>query len=89
MTPIEVIYDIPPSSLLAYVLGTSWVQVVDEYLHDHDDILRELRYNLSVAWDKMKCWVDQNWRKVSFVVWDYVYLKLKPYWKTSMAFEVQ
>ncbi|RVW39375.1 Transposon Ty3-I Gag-Pol polyprotein [Vitis vinifera] len=39
MTPFEVVYGIPPPSLLAYVPGISHDQAGDEYLHDHDAIL--------------------------------------------------
>ena len=49
MTPFEVVYGIPPPSLLAYVPGTSHEQVGDEYLRDHDAILCELHHNLSLA----------------------------------------
>lgn len=34
MTPFEVVYGIPPPSILNYVRGTSRVQAVDEYLRD-------------------------------------------------------
>ncbi|KAL9447417.1 hypothetical protein AB3S75_014979 [Citrus x aurantiifolia] len=86
MTPFETVYGFPPPSPLAYVPGTSRVQAVDEYLRDRDAILRELRHNLSVARDRMKSQADQNRREVSFMVGDYVYLKLQPYRQTSMAF---
>ncbi|KAK9225705.1 hypothetical protein WN943_010749 [Citrus x changshan-huyou] len=43
LSPFEVVYGIPPPSLLAYVLGTSRVQAVDEYLRDRDSILHELQ----------------------------------------------
>ena len=49
LTPFEVVYGIPPPSLLAYVLGNSHFQAVDEYMRDRDAILRELRHNLSLA----------------------------------------
>ncbi|KAL9408367.1 hypothetical protein AB3S75_046848 [Citrus x aurantiifolia] len=86
MTPFETVYGFPPPSPLAYVPGTSRVQAVDEYLRDRDAILRELRHNLSVARDRMKSQADQNRREVSFMVGDYVYLKLQPYRQTSVAF---
>ena len=72
--------------MLAYVPGTSRVQAVDEYLRDRDTILRELRHNLSVARDRMKSQAYQNRREVSFMVGDYVYLKLQPYRQTFVAF---
>ncbi|KAL6320950.1 hypothetical protein AAG906_010759 [Vitis piasezkii] len=39
MTPFEVVYGIPPPSLLAYVPSTSRAQAGNEYLRDHDAIL--------------------------------------------------
>ena len=86
MTPFEAVYGIPPPRLLAYVPGTSHVQAVDEYLRDRDAILRELRHNLLLAQDRMKCQADQHRREASFLVGDYVYLKLQPYRQTSVAF---
>ena len=55
MTPFEAVYGIPPPSILTYVLGTSHIQVVDEYLRDRDTILSVLRHNLSLASQRMKC----------------------------------
>ena len=55
MIPFEAVNDIPLPSLLAYIPGTSRVQAVDEYLCDRDAILRELRHNLLLAQDRMKC----------------------------------
>ena len=49
MTPFEAVYGIPPPSILTYVLGTSHIQAVDEYLRDRDTILSVLRHNLSLA----------------------------------------
>ena len=86
MTPFEAVYGIPHPRLLAYVPGTFHVQAVDEYLRDRDAILRELRYNLLLAQDRMKCQADQHRREASFLVGDYVYLKIQPYRQTSMAF---
>ncbi|KAL5718322.1 hypothetical protein ACHQM5_011235 [Ranunculus cassubicifolius] len=87
MTPFEAVYGIPPPRLLDhYVPGTSRLQVVDEYLRDRNVILRELHYNLSRAQDRMKCQADQKMRDVSFLVGDYVYLKLQPYRQTSVSF---
>ena len=42
MTPFEVVYGIPPPSLLKYVPGTPNVQAVDEFLRDRDSTLSEL-----------------------------------------------
>jgi hypothetical protein len=79
MTPFEAVYGVPPPNLLAYIPGTSRIQAVDEYLRDRDTILLELRHNLQLAQNLMKCQADQHRREVSFTMGDYVYLKLQPY----------
>ena len=86
MTPFEAVYGIPPPNLLTYIPGTSRVQAVDEYLRDRDTILHDLRHNLQMAQNRMKCQADQHRREVTFNVGDYVYLKLQPYRQTSVAF---
>ncbi|KAL7096902.1 hypothetical protein ACP275_10G109800 [Erythranthe tilingii] len=86
MTPFQAVYGIPPPSLLDYVPGTSWVQAIDEYLRDRDAILRELKHNLIIARNRMKCKAGQHRPEVSFDEGDYVYLKLQPYRQKSVAF---
>ena len=60
MTPFEVVYGIPPPSILTYVPGTSRIQAIDEYLRDCDTILSVLRHNLSQASQRMKCQAYQK-----------------------------
>lgn len=55
MTPFEAVNGIPPPHLLTYIPCTSRIQAVDEYLRDRHTILRELRHNLSLASQQMKC----------------------------------
>jgi hypothetical protein len=85
LTPFKAVYGIPPPTLLTYVPGTSCVQAVDECLHDHDAILKDLRHNLQLAQNRMKCQANQHKRDISFNVGDYMYLKLQPYRQTSVA----
>jgi hypothetical protein len=85
-TPFEAVYGTLPSTLLTYVPGTSRIQAVDESLRDRDAILKELRHNLSLAQNRMKCQAGQHRRDVSFEVGDHVYLKLQPYRQSSVAF---
>jgi hypothetical protein len=81
LTPFKAVYGIPPPTLLMYVPGTSRVQAVDECLRDRDAILKNLRHNLQLAQNRMKCRTDQHRRDISFNVGDYMYLKLQ----TSVA----
>lgn len=85
-TPFEVVYRTTPLILLMYVPGTSRIQTVDECLHDRDAILKELRHNLLLAQNHMKCQADQHRRDISFKVEDYVYLKVQPYRQSFVPF---
>ncbi|KAL5840346.1 hypothetical protein ACOSQ4_012954 [Xanthoceras sorbifolium] len=75
MTPFEVVYGTPPPTLLPYVLGTTQVQAVEEYLSNRTTVLKE-----------MKKQADRGRREVQFEVGDFVYLKLQPYRQSSVAF---
>ena len=72
-------YGIPPPTLLSYILFTTKVQVIDEFLHTRTSILQELHHNLMVARNWMKTMAGQYQREVAFSVGDYVYLMLQPY----------
>ena len=69
-----------------YVPCTSRIQAMDKCLRDRDVILKELRHNLLLAQNHMKCQADQHRRDISFNVGGYVYLKLQPYRQSSTAF---
>lgn len=86
MTPFEVVYSIPPPSVIIYILGTSNIHTVGEYLLDRDTILRVLHHNISMDEQRMKSQADQHRREVSFIVGDYVYLKLEPSCQESVTF---
>lgn len=86
ITQFEAVYEVPPPSLLRYVPGTTGVAAVDSFLREKDDILRELRLTLLQARDRVKSLVDQHRRDVIFSMDDFVYLKLQPYRKSSVAF---
>ena len=86
LSPFEVVYGVPPPSLLSYVPGTTKIQAVDDLLRSRSELLRELRLNLNVARDRMKMQIDQSRKDVVFNVGDYVYLKLQPYRQNSVNF---
>jgi hypothetical protein len=86
LSPFEVVYGVPPPSLLSYVPGTTKIQVVDDLLRSRSELLCELRLNLNVARDRMKMQADQSRKDVVFNVGDYVYLKLQPYRQNSVNF---
>jgi len=82
----EVIYGVPPPSLLFYVLGTTKIQAVDDLLRSRTELLQDLRLNLNVARDRMKIQADQHRREMVFNVRDHIYLKLQPYHQNSVNF---
>lgn len=51
------------------------------------DISYELCHNLQLAQEQMKSQSDHHRREVTFVVGDYMYLKLQLYRHTSVAFD--
>ena len=57
--------------MLTYVPGTTKVQAVDEYLRNHETILKELCQNLVGAQARMKAKADQHQRVVVFNVGDF------------------
>ncbi|KAF9679018.1 hypothetical protein SADUNF_Sadunf07G0096400 [Salix dunnii] len=86
ISPFEVVYGVPPPSMLSYVPGTTKVQAVDDHLKTRDAILRDLRNNLLLSQNRMKCRADQSRREVVFEVGDMVFLKLQPYRQSTVAF---
>ena len=79
ITPFEAVYGVPPPTLLSYISGTTKVQAVDDFLRSREEILLELRKQLSAAQNRMKLHVNQHRRDVTFCVGDFVYLQLQPY----------
>ncbi|KAL5742663.1 hypothetical protein ACOSP7_029395 [Xanthoceras sorbifolium] len=62
-TPFEAVYGIPPLNLLTYVLGTTKVKAVDDFLHSRKLILEDLRQHLVLARNRMKVQADQHRRE--------------------------
>nr|GEU62735.1 transposon Ty3-G Gag-Pol polyprotein [Tanacetum cinerariifolium] len=88
MMPFQVVYGQPSPKLLPYVPGTTNIQAVNEYLRDRDELLRQLRANLLAAQHRMKIQADHHMRELEFEKGDLVFLKLQPYWQTSVATRV-
>ncbi|GKD06110.1 transposon ty3-G gag-pol polyprotein [Tanacetum coccineum] len=88
MMPFQVVYGRPPPKLLPYVLGTTNIQAVDEYLRNRDELLRQLHANLLAAQHRMKIQADHHMRELEFEKGDLVFVKLQPYRQTSVATRV-
>lgn len=64
--------------LLLYTLS------VDQQLQSRDALIAVLKKNLSIAEARMKHYYDKKHVERSFVVGDWVYLKLQPYRQQSV-----
>ncbi|KAL5857242.1 hypothetical protein ACOSQ3_004700 [Xanthoceras sorbifolium] len=71
VSPFEALYGVPSPSLLSYISGTTQVQAVNDYLCDRETILKDLRYHLNLARNRMKCQADQHRRELNFKEKDY------------------
>lgn len=79
MTPYEVTYGKPPSSIPQYLPGTSSVEVVNFLQASRQEVFQLLRKKLERTQEQMKKVVDAHRRDTTFVVGDWVYVKLRPY----------
>ena len=62
-----------------YVPGTTKVAAVDSILQDRQQLFSLLKYNLTAAQERMKWFANKKRVDRSFVVGDWVYLRLQPY----------
>ncbi|CAM8975817.1 unnamed protein product [Rhodiola kirilowii] len=84
-TPFQVLYGREPPRLIPYEPHSSSVQQVDQLLIDRDQILKDLKEQLSRAQQVMKTRADNHRRDIQFKIGDYVYVKLRPYRQVSLA----
>lgn len=78
-TPYEVLYGQPPPIHLPYLPGESKVDSVDRTLQAREEIINTLKQNLVRAQNRMKQVADKHRSERSFIVGDWVYLKLQPH----------
>lgn len=84
-SPFEVVYGRKPPTVVQFVAGEVRVEAVAQELQDRDEAIRQLRAHLAVAQTSMKENADKRRRDVSFVVGEWVYVKLKPYRQLSVT----
>ena len=85
VTPYEVTYGKPPSSIPNYLLGSSRNDAVETMLRTREDIHDTLRRKLLKAQDTMKYFVDKKRRDVQYEVGQMVYVKLQPHSQLSLC----
>jgi hypothetical protein len=79
MTPFQALYGRLPLTIPSYNEGISPVHELDQQLQDRDELVQQLKINLTCSINRMKQIADKKRRDVSFDVGDLVILKLHPY----------
>lgn len=85
MTPFQALYGRQPPDLIDYRPGDTVVQEVDRRLTMRDEILRTLKLNLQIAWERMKRFTDEKRTEKEFDEGEWVCLRLHPFHQCSVA----
>lgn len=83
LNPFEVVYGQPPPIHKHYLPGTCLVEAVDRSLQQREKTLQVLKENLARARNKMVQLANRKRSERSFMVGEWVYLKLRPYRQQS------
>ncbi|KAL0395244.1 UNVERIFIED_CONTAM: Transposon Ty3-G Gag-Pol polyprotein [Sesamum latifolium] len=84
LTPFQALYGYLSGPLTVDPYIPTSQPDVEEYLKERSKLLEVLKLNLAEAQNRMKVYADKNRTERSFVVGDYVYLKLQPYRQNSL-----
>ena len=76
MTPFEVIYGKPPPTIPQYIPGLTRNEVVETLVQSRQDIHTQLQKRLKKVQDSMKKYADAGRDDVTFIVDQWVYVKL-------------
>ena len=85
-TPFKALYGRDPPKLLRFRDIPTANAEVEEMVKGRDALLQELRDNLAVPQARMQASANKKRRDVEFQVGTWVYLKLRPYRQTSVAY---
>ncbi|MCI23458.1 hypothetical protein A2U01_0044638, partial [Trifolium medium] len=85
MTPFRALYGRDPPHLMKGTTVPSSIAEFTRLTEERDTILKELQANLLKAQNQMQQQANKHRRDVSFVIGDFVYLKLQPYRSKSLA----
>lgn len=69
---------------MSYIPGSVLDPMVDATLRTRDQLLDELRQNLSTAQQRMNAYADQRRQEQDFQLGDGEYVKLPQYWQASL-----
>ncbi|MCH79447.1 Ty3/gypsy retrotransposon protein [Trifolium medium] len=84
-TPFEIVYGRLPPHVTRWVLGETRVEAVQRDLIDRDEALRQLRHQLLRAQEKMKNQADRKRVERSFMVGEWVFVKLRAHRQKSVV----
>jgi hypothetical protein len=84
MTPFMALYGYHPPSITSSRKEKSKVQAVEDHIENQQQVLQILKYNLTMAQNRMKQQADQHRSERSFEVRDWVLLRLQPYKQMSL-----
>jgi hypothetical protein len=84
MTPFRALYSYYPLSFVEIAFGDSRAPMIQDWVQQSQDILKELKDHLQRAQNQHKVQADKNRVKHTFEVGDLVYLRLQPYRSASI-----
>ena len=84
MTPFRALYNYDPISFVEIAFGDSRAPMVQDWIQQSQDILRELKDHLQRAQNQQKVQADKHRVERTFEVGDLVYLRLQPYRHASI-----
>ena len=85
MSPFQALYGRTPPTIPYYTITSSSIQVVDDILTQHDQLLRTLKRNLQEAQQRMTCKANAHRQDFEFSIGDLVLLRLHPYRQSTIA----
>jgi hypothetical protein len=84
MSPFRALYSYDPLSFVEIAFGDSRAPMVQDWIEQSQDILRELKDHLQRAQNQQKVQADKHRVDRTFEVGDLVYLRLQPYRQASI-----
>ncbi|CAJ2679642.1 unnamed protein product [Trifolium pratense] len=84
-TPFEIVYGRLPPHVTRWVLGETRVEAVQRDLIDRDEALRQLKHQLLRAQEKMKNQADKKRVERSFMIGEWVFVKLRAHRQKSVV----
>jgi hypothetical protein len=84
MSPFRALYSYDPLSFLEISFGESRASMVQDWIQQSQDILRELKDHLQRVQNQKKVQADKHRVDHTFEVGDLVYLRLQPYRQASI-----